>query len=174
MYFQHEIATERIKKATTEIKKKPVKSQTPVYSHTFFVNIRNFVCKMAEDVELLLTLYDTKEMKAITENYVFSWSKYGLTADIDQLHNLKVLFTDLGSRDLSREKVFLVCYAVRVGSMELKDVDHRRASVLQIQKPRGQDSMRRPFGVAAMDITAYINGKLEGDPEFHYFIPFLQ
>ncbi|XP_024936302.1 dedicator of cytokinesis protein 1 isoform X7 [Cephus cinctus] len=175
LYYHHETAAERIRKATTETKKKPSKPQVPVYSHIFFVSVRNFVCKMAEDVELLLTLYDGREMKAITENYVVSWSKEGLARDIDQLHNLRVLFTDLGSRDLSRDKVYLVCYAIRVGSMEAKEIDHRRSSIVpNNQKTKSLDNMRRPFGVAAMDITLYITGKLEGDVEHHHFIPFLQ
>lgn len=48
---------------------------------------------MSEDAELLMTLYDAKENKAITENYVVRWSKEGLASDLDQLHNLRVLFT---------------------------------------------------------------------------------
>lgn len=175
LYYHHETAAERIRKATTSLKKKPVKLHSPVYSHIFFVSVRNFVCKMAEDVELLLTLYDSKDMKAITENYVVCWSREGLARDIDQLHNLRVLFTDLGSRDLSREKVYLVCYAVRVGSMEAKEIDHRRSTMLQnSQKQKSSDNMRRPFGVAAMDITPFINGKLDGDAEHHYFVSFFQ
>ncbi|XP_061941676.1 dedicator of cytokinesis protein 1 isoform X6 [Apis cerana] len=175
LYYHHETAAERIKKATNDTKQKPLKLQTPVYSHIFFVSVRNFVCKMAEDVELLLTLYDGREMKAITENYVVSWSKEGLARDIDQLHNLRVLFTDLGSRDLAKDKVYLVCYVIRVGGMEAKDADHRRSSVAQTnQKIKNTENMRRPFGVAAMDITSYINGKLEGDSDHHHFIPFVQ
>lgn len=175
LYYHHETAAERIKKATNDTKQKPLKLQTSVYSHIFFVSVRNFVCKMAEDVELLLTLYDGREMKAITENYVVSWSKEGLARDIDQLHNLRVLFTDLGSRDLAKDKVYLVCYVIRVGGMEAKDADHRRSSVAQTnQKIKNTENMRRPFGVAAMDITSYINGKLEGDSDHHHFIPFVQ
>ncbi|KAK2584698.1 hypothetical protein KPH14_007033 [Odynerus spinipes] len=175
LYYHHETAAERIRKATNETKKKTLKSQTPVYSHIFFVSVKNFVCKMVEDVELLLTLYDGREMKAITENYVVSWSKEGLARDIDQLHNLRVLFTDLGSRDLVRDKVYLACYVIRVGGMEAKEIDHRRSSIAQCnQKVKSNESMRRPFGVAAMDITLYITGKLEGDVEHHHFIPFVQ
>lgn len=175
LYYHHERAAERIRKAANDTKQKPPKPQAPVYSHIFFVSVRNFVCKMAEDVELLLTLYDGKEMKAITENYVVSWSKEGLARDIDQLHNLRVLFTDLGSRDLTRDKVYLVCYVIRVGGMEAKDADHRRSSVAQAnQKVKNTENMRRPFGVAAMDITLYITGKLEGDSDHHHFIPFVQ
>ncbi|XP_026674071.1 dedicator of cytokinesis protein 1 isoform X3 [Ceratina calcarata] len=174
LYYHHETATERIRKAANDTKQKSSKPQAPVYSHIFFVSVRNFVCKMAEDVELLLTLYDGKEMKAITENYVVSWSKEGLARDIDQLHNLRVLFTDLGSRDLARDKVYLVCYVIRIGGMEVKVIDHRRSSVTQVsQKSRNTENMRRPFGVAAMDITAYITGRLEGDSDHHHFIPFV-
>ncbi|XP_076678471.1 dedicator of cytokinesis protein myoblast city isoform X2 [Andrena cerasifolii] len=174
LYYHHETAAERIRKAAMDTEKKPSKPQAPVYSHIFFVSVRNFVCKMTEDVELLLTLYDGREMKAITENYVVSWSKEGLARDIDQLHNLRVLFTDLGSRDLARDKVYLACYVIRVGGMEAKDIDYRRSSVAQInQKSRSTENMRRPFGVAAMDITVYITGKLEGDSDHHHFIPFV-
>lgn len=176
LYYHHEIASERIRKTiTTETKKKSIKPQNPVYSHVFFVSIRNFVCKMTEDVELLLTLYDSKEGKALSENYVVSWSKEGLARDIDQLHNLRVLFTDLGSRDLTRDKVYLVCYVIRVGGMDAKEIDHRRSSIVQSNhQPKSFECMRRPFGVAAMDITLYITGKLDGDVEHHHFSPFLQ
>ncbi|XP_034179814.1 dedicator of cytokinesis protein myoblast city isoform X2 [Osmia lignaria lignaria] len=174
LYYHHETAAERIRKAANDTKKKPSKPQAPVYSHIFFVSVRNFVCKIAEDVELLLTLYDGREMKAITENYVVSWSKEGLAKDVDQLHNLRVLFTDLGSRDLARDKVYLACYVIRIGGMEAKDIDHRRSSVAQTNKKiKNTENMRRPFGVAAMDITLYIAGKLEGDSDHHHFIPFV-
>ncbi|GFG33105.1 hypothetical protein Cfor_10663, partial [Coptotermes formosanus] len=171
LYWQHELATERIRKATSGPAKKVQKMVTQ-YSHIFFVSVRNFVCKMSEDAELLMTLYDAKEGRAVTENYVVRWSKEGLARDIDQLHNLRVLFTDLGSRDLNREKVYLVCYVVRVGAMEVRDPDHRRSS--HVPKKVHAEGMRRPFGVAAMDVTLYINGKIEGNEEEHHFIPFLQ
>lgn len=73
--------------------KKVVRLASQQLTHTLFVSVRNFVCKMSEDAELLMTLYDGKENKAFTENYVVRWSKDGLARDIDQLHNLRVLFT---------------------------------------------------------------------------------
>jgi len=81
-------------------------------------------------------------------------------------------YQDLGSRDLNREKVYLVCYVVRVGTMEVRDPDHRRSS--HVPKKAHAEGMRRPFGVAAMDVTLYISGKIEGNEEEHHFIPFLQ
>lgn len=62
-------------------------------THTLFLSVRNFVCKMAEDVELLMTLYDGKENRAFTENYVVRWSKDGHPPNTDQSQNLRVLFT---------------------------------------------------------------------------------
>lgn len=48
---------------------------------------------MTEDAELLMTLYDAKDYKAITENYVVHWSRDGLMSDLDQMYNLRVMFT---------------------------------------------------------------------------------
>ncbi|KAG8228173.1 hypothetical protein J437_LFUL014408 [Ladona fulva] len=177
LYWQHEKATERIKRVTSGLTKKAPKSLTH-YSHIFFVSVRNFVCKMGEDSELLMALYDAKEGRAITESYVVCWSKEGLARDIDQLHNLRVLFTDLGSGDLNRDRVYLVCYVIRVGAMEQKDPESKRVSQAHIhsssRKPCGVEGMRRPFGVAAMDVTMYISGKIESDEDKQHFIPFLQ
>lgn len=61
------------------------------YSYTLFVSLRNFVCKISEDTELLMALYDAKEGRVFTENYVVRWNKDSLSPD--QLHNLRVLFT---------------------------------------------------------------------------------
>ncbi|XP_046384567.1 dedicator of cytokinesis protein 1 isoform X4 [Ischnura elegans] len=177
LYWQHELATERIKKVTSGPAKKIPKVMTH-YSHIFFVSVRNFVCKMGEDAELLMTLYDAKEGRAITESYVVCWSKEGLARDLDQLHNLRVLFTDLGSRDLTRERVYVVCYVIRVGAMEQKDSESKRVSqaqpIVPMSRKGGPEGMRRPFGVAAMDVTLYLSGKIESDEDKHHFLPFLQ
>jgi dedicator of cytokinesis protein 1 len=62
-------------------------------AYIFFVSIRNFVCKMTEDSDLLMMLYDPKEGRPITESYVVRWSREGLAQDVDQINNLRVLFT---------------------------------------------------------------------------------
>lgn len=51
---------------------------------------------------------------------------------------LTPVFTDLGLRDLDREKIALVCQVIRIGCMDLKDTDNKKQT-------RG---IRRPFGVA--------------------------
>ncbi|KAF2980948.1 hypothetical protein EK904_010952, partial [Melospiza melodia maxima] len=71
------------------------------------------------------------------------------------------LYVDLSSSDLIRPRISLVCQIVRVGHMELKDGKKHTCG------------LRRPFGVAVMDITDIIHGKVD-DEEKQHFIPFQQ
>lgn len=45
---------------------------------------------------------------------------------------------DLGNKDLSREKIYLICQIVRVGRMDLKEANNKKFT----------QGLRRPFGVA--------------------------
>lgn len=58
------------------------------------------------NLKYLYALYDYKQMKVFTEALVVSKSSY---------QNVRVLFTDLNRRDTDRERVYLVCYVVRIG-----------------------------------------------------------
>ncbi|XP_067836606.1 dedicator of cytokinesis protein 2-like isoform X2 [Heptranchias perlo] len=133
-------------------------------THTLFIWVRNFVCKIGEEAELFMSLYDPHEQKIISENYLFRWASTGLPKEIEMLNNLKVVFTDLGNKDLNRERIYLVCQIVRVGRMELKEANAKKVT----------QGLRRPFGVSAMDITDILKGKAESDEDKHHFIPFQQ
>ncbi len=50
---------------------------------------------------------------------------------------------DLGNKDLSREKIYLICQIVRVGRMDLKETNKKCTQ-----------GLRRPFGVAGTQRTA--------------------
>lgn len=142
------------------------------YSHNLLATVHAFVCKYQEDSDLLLTLYDADEMKAITENYVVKWGRQGVARDIDQFDNQRVLFTDLSSQDLNRNKVYLICYAVRIGTGDVKEGESKRHSMLGVGSKKSphhsississsgshstHDCIRRPFGVAAIDLTPII------------------
>lgn len=83
---------------------------------------------------------------------------------------------DLSSQDLNRNKVYLICYAIRIGAMDMRDSDSKRNSmanaVLNVTNKKNShvsttsinsnnsnnpaDQMRRPFGVAAIDLTPII------------------
>lgn len=57
--------------------------------------------------------------------------------------------------------------------MDSKEADHRRSSVsTAVNKKNTTEGMRRPFGVAAKDITPLMSGKLESDLEQEYSVPF--
>lgn len=57
--------------------------------------------------------------------------------------------------------------------MDTKEIDHRRSSVSTVtKKNNSSDTMRRPFGVAAKDITLFMCGKLESDLEQEFAVPF--
>lgn len=63
------------------------------HSHNLMVTVHAFVCKYQEDSDLLFTLYDADEARALTENYVVKWGRQGLARDLDQFDNHRVLFT---------------------------------------------------------------------------------
>ncbi|XP_025068357.1 dedicator of cytokinesis protein 2 [Alligator sinensis] len=167
LFHAHEEATNKI---TERIKEEMSKDQSDygAYSrrsssptHSLYVFVRNFVCRIGEDAELFMSLYDPQKQTIISENYLVRWGSRGFPKEIDMLNNLKVVFTDLGNKDL-RDKVYLVCQIVRVGRMELKDTNIKKCT----------QGLRRPFGVAVMDITDIVKGKSESDEEKQHFIPF--
>uniref|UniRef100_A0A8C7MU29 Dedicator of cytokinesis 5 n=1 Tax=Oncorhynchus kisutch TaxID=8019 RepID=A0A8C7MU29_ONCKI len=119
-----------------------------VHTYSLFVNLKNFVCNIGEDAELLMSLYDPDQSEFISENFLVRWDSMGMPKEIEKLNNLPALFTDLSSSDLIRPRLFLVCQIIRVGSMELKEG----------KKHTG--GLRRPFGVAVMDITDIAHGKV--------------
>ncbi|XP_028573324.2 dedicator of cytokinesis protein 2 isoform X2 [Podarcis muralis] len=168
LFHAHAEATNKI---TERIKEEMSKDESDygTYSrsstsptHSLYVFVRNFVCRIGEDAELFMSLYDPQKQTVISENYLVRWGSKGFVKEIDNFNNLKVVFTDLGNKDLGREKIYLICQIVRVGRMDLKDSNTRKYT----------QGIRRPFGVAVMDITDIVKGKAESDEEKQHFIPF--
>uniref|UniRef100_A0A8D2JHS9 Dedicator of cytokinesis 1 n=1 Tax=Varanus komodoensis TaxID=61221 RepID=A0A8D2JHS9_VARKO len=163
LFRAHEIASKQVEerlleeksqKQNFDISRQAKFAATP--SFALFINLKNVVCKIGEDAEVLMSLYDPLESKFISENYLVKWSSSGLPKDIDRLHNLRAVFTDFGSKDLKREKISFVCQIVRVGRMELRDNNTRKLT----------SGLRRPFGVAVMDVTDIINGKVDDEDNY--------
>ncbi|KAJ8284749.1 hypothetical protein COCON_G00035990 [Conger conger] len=157
--IEDRIQEEKSQKQNIDLTRQAKFASTP--SFALFVTLKNVVCKIGEDAEVLMSLYDPVVSKFISENYLVRWSSSGLVKDIDQLHNLRSVFTDLGSEDLKREKISFVCQIVRVGRMELRDNNAKKLT----------SGLRRPFGVAVMDVTDIITGKMDDEDKQH-FIPF--
>ncbi|KAM6953621.1 dedicator of cytokinesis 2 [Aplochiton taeniatus] len=169
LFRAHEDATakvnERIKEEQSNVQTDHSGMSARIQSsptHSLYVFVRNFVCRIGEDSELFMSLYDPYKQAIISENYLIRWGSKGFPKEIDLLNNLKVVFTDLGNKDLNREKIYLICQIVRVGRMDLKDSNSKKCS----------QGLRRPFGVAVMDISDLIKGKIEADEEKQHFIPF--
>uniref|UniRef100_A0A3P9IW85 Dedicator of cytokinesis 1 n=1 Tax=Oryzias latipes TaxID=8090 RepID=A0A3P9IW85_ORYLA len=157
--IEDRIQEEKSQRQNIDLTRQAKFASTP--SFALFVTLKNVVCKIGEDAEVLMSLYDPMESKFISENYLVKWSSAGLAKDIDQLHNLRAVFTDLGSEDLKRERISFVCQIVRVGRMELRDNNTKKLT----------SGLRRPFGVAVMDVTDIITGKMDDEDKQH-FIPF--
>ncbi|CRL05400.1 CLUMA_CG018000, isoform B [Clunio marinus] len=183
LYHHHVRAATRIRRATSEFNKNRKSKQTNKFSHNLMISVHNFVCKVNEDTELLFTLFDADEMKAITENYLVKWNRQGITPFFS---NLRVLFTDLSSMDLLRNKIFLVAYVIRVGAMDTKESESRRVSVASAvlskrSSTQSQNSsivnlndlMRRPYGVAAIDLTPIIKKAEDFKSDNQLSMPFI-
>ncbi|KAM8848515.1 dedicator of cytokinesis 2 [Synchiropus picturatus] len=168
LFRAHEKATAKIKERIREDQSNIQTDHSGISAriqssptHSLYVFVRNFVCRIQEDTELFMSLYDPSKQAIISENYLVRWGGKSVPFDIETFNNLKVVFTDLGNKDLSREKIYLICQIVRVGRMDLKETNKKCTQ-----------GLRRPFGVAVMDISDIIKGKIECDEEKQYFIPF--
>ncbi|KFB45954.1 AGAP004320-PA-like protein [Anopheles sinensis] len=214
LYEHHLNAVDRIKRANTSTNKSRNPDIVNRHSHNLLLSVHNFVCRLSEDTEILFTLYDGDEMRAITENYVVRWSRQGMAADLDQFNNIKVLFTDLSGNDLSRNRIYLVAYVVRIGAMDGKDTDLRRSSMAnstgagsyrshknhltqQMSTPSSpgpgggggsgtpsstslssigganEYHMRRPFGVATLDLRPIIKRSEDFKSDTQLKMPFI-
>ncbi|XP_055899924.1 dedicator of cytokinesis protein 1-like isoform X3 [Biomphalaria glabrata] len=162
IYRRHVEAAERIHKETNKRDSDIETRPNWPSSFNLFVMLRNFVCKIGEDSDIMMNLFDAKEEKFISENYLVKWGKQGVPKDLDMINNFRVVFTDLGSKDRMRDKVFLVFQVVRIGVMDPKYVDNKKQT----------QGVRRPFGVAAMDISNFMQGTKVSPEDSQYFVPF--
>ncbi|XP_008977346.2 dedicator of cytokinesis protein 5 isoform X4 [Callithrix jacchus] len=168
LFKAHVVASKRIEEKIQEeksiLQNLDLRGQSifsTIHTYGLYVNFKNFVCNIGEDAELFMALYDPDQSTFISENYLIRWGSNGMPKEIEKLNNLQAVFTDLSSMDLIRPRVSLVCQIVRVGHMELKEGKKHTCG------------LRRPFGVAVMDITDIIHGKVD-DEEKQHFIPFQQ
>ncbi|XP_053574091.1 dedicator of cytokinesis protein 5 [Bombina bombina] len=166
LYRSHETASrcidERIQEEKSQLQPLDCRGAAMLltaHTYSLYMNLKNFVCNMGEDAELYMCLYDPDTSHFISENYLVRWGSSGMPKEIEKLNNLQAVFTDLSTLDLILPKISLVCQIVRVGHMELKD------------GKKHTFGLRRPFGVAVMDISDVIHGKVD-DEEKQHFIPF--
>lgn len=63
------------------------------HTYTFYLSVRRLVCKSTEDIELLFTLYDHKQSKPFSENFVIKCTREMMVSDTEKLYNFRALFT---------------------------------------------------------------------------------
>ena len=137
------------------------------------VSVFNLTSRMTDDAEILISLFDAKESKFISENFLIKWTRL---EEVYPERKVDAVFTDLGVKDLSREKILLVCQVIRIGSMDPKPegASHHTPSTPEPSSvtinpfsskfrssnhahKRLTEGIRRPFGVAVLDITNIVN-----------------
>uniref|UniRef100_H2Y983 Dedicator of cytokinesis protein 1 n=1 Tax=Ciona savignyi TaxID=51511 RepID=H2Y983_CIOSA len=162
--IDRKIAEERIDRTGKDLSIESFQEARKSHVYSLYIAVKNVVCRIGEEADVLISLYDAKENVFISENYFVRWGSQGLPKNIDMLNTLKAIFTDLGSKDLLREKIYLVCKIIRIGRMELKESDNKKRA----------SGLRRAFGAAVMDITSIMKGTEGSDEDKQCFIPFMQ
>ena len=58
--------------------------------------------------------------------------------------------------------------------MDSRETEQKNRKSIANNIPGDAIVLRRPYGVAAIDITLYLSGRIETNEETHHFIPLLQ
>lgn len=70
--------------------------------------------------------------------------------------------------------MYLVVNVVRLGAMDSRETEQKNRKSIASSVVGDAIVLRRPYGVAAIDITLFLSGRIETDEETYHFIPFLQ
>ncbi|XP_037077483.1 dedicator of cytokinesis protein 1-like, partial [Pollicipes pollicipes] len=173
LYRQHEQATRRLNEGLGD--GSTTSQQGPQHnSHCLYVTVRNCVCRLDEDAEIVLFLYDAAADQVLTENYVVSW-KEGLEKNIEQLSSLRVLFTDLSNGDIALPRLFLAGFVVKVGTSARQEMTTARRSMQASHKPtkKAVEMCRRPCGAVAFELSPFFSGQHTDEDGVDRFMPLI-
>ncbi|XP_055336852.1 LOW QUALITY PROTEIN: dedicator of cytokinesis protein 1-like [Paramacrobiotus metropolitanus] len=115
------------------------------------VQLQNLALKSSDDAEVLVSLYDDQKTEFVTENAVLEWR-----AGRGALEGGRVVFADLKKLP-EGSRVFLVAQIVRRGAMELRENGEGKKASGQV--------IRRPWGVAVLDVTGLLRSGDAGQEE---------
>ncbi|XP_048584524.1 dedicator of cytokinesis protein 1 isoform X2 [Nematostella vectensis] len=160
LYRRHLSTSNKIQSSSRDESKKLKREAAFSSTHNIYVNIKNVVCNINDDAEVFISLYDARDGEFISEQFVVNWDKAGMPKEIDKLYNLTVLFTDLGTKDLKRDRVFLVCQIIRVGRMDLKEPASKKLT----------KNLRRCFGGAVLNLSDLMSGKVQYEDDKEHFL----
>uniref|UniRef100_A0A6I8SKC6 Dedicator of cytokinesis protein 4 n=1 Tax=Xenopus tropicalis TaxID=8364 RepID=A0A6I8SKC6_XENTR len=130
------------------------KKDTPVpaSNHHLFVQMKSLMCSnLGEELEVIFSLYDSKESRPISERFFVRLNKNGLPKSPEKSERYSSLFIDLSSSDL-RKDIFITVHIIRIGRMGAGE-----------KKNSSNMQYRRPFGCAALSIADLLTGESKDD-----------
>nr|XP_036883291.1 dedicator of cytokinesis protein 4 isoform X2 [Manis javanica] len=130
------------------------KKDTPVQasSHHLFVQMKSLMCSnLGEELEVIFSLFDSKENRPISERFFLRLNRNGLPKAPDKPERHCSLFVDLGSSELRRD-IYITVHIIRIGRMGAGE----KKNACNVQ-------YRRPFGCAVLSIADLLTGETKDD-----------
>ncbi|XP_030896911.1 dedicator of cytokinesis protein 4 [Leptonychotes weddellii] len=130
------------------------KKDTPVQAsnHHLFVQMKSLMCSnLGEELEVIFSLFDSKENRPISERFFLRLNRNGLPKAPDKPERHCSLFVDLGSSELRRD-IYITVHIIRIGRMGAGE----KKNACSVQ-------YRRPFGCAVLSIADLLTGETKDD-----------
>ncbi|XP_053109836.1 dedicator of cytokinesis protein 4 isoform X6 [Hemicordylus capensis] len=130
------------------------KKDTPVpaSSHHLFVQMKSLMCSnLGEELEVIFSLFDSKENRPISERFFLKLNRNGLPKCPEKPERHCSLFVDLGSSEL-RKDIYIMVHIIRIGRMGAGE----KKNACNVQ-------YRRPFGCAVLSIADLLAGDTKDD-----------
>nr|XP_056702220.1 dedicator of cytokinesis protein 4 isoform X2 [Euleptes europaea] len=130
------------------------KKDTPVQvsSHHLFVQMKSLMCSnLGEELEVIFSLFDSKENRPISERFFLKLNRNGLPKCPEKPERHCSLFVDLGTSEL-RKDIYITVHIIRIGRMGAGEKKNS-CNVLY----------RRPFGCAVLSIADLLAGDTKDD-----------
>uniref|UniRef100_A0A8D2JJZ1 Dedicator of cytokinesis protein 4 n=1 Tax=Varanus komodoensis TaxID=61221 RepID=A0A8D2JJZ1_VARKO len=130
------------------------KKDTPVpaSSHHLFIQMKSLMCSnLGEELEVIFSLFDSKENRPISERFFLKLNRNGLPKCPEKPERHCSLFVDLGSSEL-RKDIYITVHVIRIGRMGAGE----KKNACNIQ-------YRRPFGCAVLSIADLMAGDTKDD-----------
>ncbi|TKR68327.1 hypothetical protein L596_024323 [Steinernema carpocapsae] len=125
---------------------------TQISSFSVLIQVLSTTLELACDCEFVMSLYDLKEQKFITEDFTFRWS--ARTAGFEQ-KDCRVFFTGFGESEASGDhRLLIVLRTYRIAPIESS------SSTMKKQADTvGLACYRQPYAVGFIDLTEVIGGE---------------
>uniref|UniRef100_A0A672S5T2 Dedicator of cytokinesis 4 n=1 Tax=Sinocyclocheilus grahami TaxID=75366 RepID=A0A672S5T2_SINGR len=120
--------------------------------HHLFLQMKSMMSSnLGEELEVFYSVYDSREMRPISERFFVRLNKQGLPKSPEKTERQCTLFVDLGSSDL-RKDVYVVAHIFRIGRM----VAGEKKSVSNTQ-------YKRPYGCAVISVADLLTADFKDD-----------